>query len=468
VGPSAAHSGSNLLGTNLGGDYLTGTALYGDEGDSDWQRDPIFQPSLNFYTEDTPDIVTVDFWHWYDTIGDTCPDCTAARGTVRRNGISGPWNMFYPVGDYPGPMLCSYEYWDQWGYSGVGEGRWEPATIWDDELVHQGGDSLNLAFSFVTTTYGEADGAGWYIDDVSVSMLFTDWWDDRYVGYSEIKFATGPAAYTLSWEYMSGYPILDEPDGGIEDCNEIGVNAIVGTCVYDKYGNPIREAGVAVDYSFEDDYTNPNRTDNTARFVETIIGTLNSGAGSTVAEAETSEEGLIMIAISDTESETILVESSADGLTDTDSTEVNFSEQGSFPAGDCCDNPIDLGVDTYFWDYRSFCNFHPLGQMLECGSPDQRDVVFTFQPAQDDLYDIYVYGYGYSIVAELRELGTAGCPGIPIPNEGDPEQGNCMDNGMFAYLYKDKTYVLVVQQDYVGQDNCYDFYVDIGQATSGS
>jgi PKD repeat protein len=470
VGPATCHGGDNCLATNLDGDYLTQQDIFG-ESSGEEIKDAITNRIR--MRNGGNRLVAVDYWQWYDTQGSTCPDCAAALGMVREDGEN-----WYPQGDYPGPGICDEngDPRDKWGYSGNTDGEWQQAFFWEDDSYNE---RLDLRFEFSTTTYGEADGAGWYVDDIELTALYQREWEFGQVGAADIQFATGPAAYTDSWEERSGYPILDEPDGGIEDCNELGENAIVGTCVYDEFGNHIHEAGVAVDYTIVDkDTAIPTRTEGSAKFVEVLQGKLNSGAGATTAEAETSEDGVIFISLSDTESEIVAVESSADGLTDTYSTDVYFYETESFPDGDCCDNPIDLGVlssddSLYYytrWDFDDMCELHAMGQLLECGYGGYPDIVFTFQVEQDDLYLIEHGNYGgYSTIAELREI-SGGCPGTPIANEGHPDLGNCIeddhndDGNMWVYLYKDKIYILIAQVD-EPDDPCHHIHLRISSSS---
>jgi PKD repeat protein len=499
VGPASAHTGGNLIGTNLSGDYTT------PPGEMPIKRQayPIYQddlyrpiPSTTFESSyNWPNMTFIEFWHWYDMIGDTCPDCAAATGFVSGRGMSVveppgldldadidgdvdidmPYLSSYnPVGDYPGPDLCYDEtpgplrptmpMMPLLGFSGKSDG-WEPTYFYYENILRKdlGPMSvMDLAFVFSTSTLGEADGAGWYIDDLVVSNLF-----GGETGYLYIQFNHDVPNNTRICLVQDGYVNNDQE---APMCEESADAAVLAT-VYDQFNNRIAEPDIELLFGANDGEGSLA----SAVFDEVLKGALVAGAGSTVARATTSDDGDIVLTISNDESEEVEVSSDLEGVLFADDETWVYFHDTEFLPGDCCDNPYDLGVSDYFYNSLAMCNYHALDQLPECGDPTRTDIVFKFRPSQDDLYVISHWSsspYYYDTIAELRVLDEDGnCPGTPVQNEGNPEQGSCIEDSMYAYLYKDKTYILSVQyrdqNDYINcSGSTYDIvYINVSSAS---
>jgi PKD repeat protein len=487
VGPSAAHSGDNLVGTNLDGNYTINEdwgMITRQSGEPDWLFWPIeMEP---WYWETMPFAVFLDYWHWYDTIGDTCPECVAGTGYL--------YDYMYPWGGYPGPDLCwgddmgetkgadTRQY--MWGYAGKSNG-WKLSSYYynfyrfaESRQLSDDDYTMYLEFDFLTSPYGEPDGAGWYIDDVEFNVVWT---------MAYIQFEAGPPDYVDVWEQTEGGVPLNGEDGEPETidggpdsgCASYGENVIIGIETYDEFGNFIDRAGVAVDCTLEDDIEIGKRAANdSATFVTPAYeGTLVSGAGTPSAKATTSDDGEIYLGIQNTEQEWVGVNCDLDALTDDESdyTEFYFGSD-HFPPGDCCYNPIVMDEwdkeDYYVWGYTDDSYLERCAQLSEyhelipeediiCSDETEQDVVFKIiDVPQDGLYWIHVDGDYYNEFYVNVYQGNT-CPGDVLPQGTINDDCFWEEKDIWAYLRKDTTYWIVVraESDSIYGGYCLEAYV---------
>ena len=139
VGPSGAHSGVNVWGTVLSGDY---------DNDADWR---LYSPDLQA-TSDNP---VITFWHWYD-IEDGFDGGNVAISTD--GGAT--WTVIEPVGGYPGSDIDGLN--GESGYTGQTP-EWEQAVFVLNGIT--AGTMFKLRFRFGSDA--SVTHNGWYIDDFS-------------------------------------------------------------------------------------------------------------------------------------------------------------------------------------------------------------------------------------------------------------------------------------------------------------
>ncbi len=136
AGPPAAHSGVNLWGTVLGGEY---------ENNADWR---LYTPDL-IATADNPVLI---FWHWYDI--ETHYD----GGNVAISTDGGnTWTLIEPEGGYPDDNVSGL---GEPGFTGQSSG-WEQAVFVLNGIT--AGTTFKLRFRFGSD--GSVTHTGWYIDD---------------------------------------------------------------------------------------------------------------------------------------------------------------------------------------------------------------------------------------------------------------------------------------------------------------
>ncbi len=138
-GPPTAHSGTNLWGTVLGGDY---------ENNADWRL-----YSVDYIaTSDNP---TITFWQWYD-IENGFDGGNVAVSTD--NGAT--WTIVEPVGGYDDNSIVGLG--GEPGFTG-NSGDWVQATFNLNGIT--AGTIFKIRFRFGSDA--SVTHAGWYIDDVA-------------------------------------------------------------------------------------------------------------------------------------------------------------------------------------------------------------------------------------------------------------------------------------------------------------
>ncbi len=138
-GPPTAHSGTNLWGTVLGGDY---------ENNADWKL-----YSVDYIaTSDNP---TITFWQWYE-IENRYDGGNVAVSTD--NGAT--WTIVEPVGGYDNNSIVGLG--GEPGFTG-NSGDWVQAVFHLDGIT--AGTLFKIRFRFGSDV--SVTRAGWYIDDVA-------------------------------------------------------------------------------------------------------------------------------------------------------------------------------------------------------------------------------------------------------------------------------------------------------------
>jgi len=140
TGPNAAHSGTNVWATVLGGEYANS---------ADWSL-----YSIDLYaTNDNPRIA---FYHWYNI------ESSWDGGNVSISTDGGAtWTIIEPEGGYPDSTIVSLN--DEPGFTGGSDG-WELAVF---NLSIPQGTYFKLRFHFGSD--GSVTYDGWYIDDFITS-----------------------------------------------------------------------------------------------------------------------------------------------------------------------------------------------------------------------------------------------------------------------------------------------------------
>jgi len=485
-GPSGAHTGSRVLGTNLDGDYEVITEWPDMDIDIDSDADKIVSDldidsdsdgafvftdfadfDFDYYEYTYMMGMFVDFWHWYDMRGNLgCTECTAASGQVQ-SYYDGSYYLLRPHGNdegapYPGPGICvkeeeenkrqtyfAYEY----GWGGQ-QKSWKQVHMRYYEFDYFG-DLIekapwynwygygDLKFAFHTSDEGEADGAGWYIDDLRIQGI---------AGQGAITFDnTNVAAYTDLWQ-QSGvdYNGTTSPDAG--PCMDYNEPARVHAVVYDENDNRIMEPGINVEFTLADAGV-LGKGAGTGTISEVLRGSLVSQSGG-VTTVATDEDGVIRLSIQDTVPGSYWVRSELSGVSNSmDEESISFTEE-TFYTGDCCEDTILLNGGTpgtylsgsaptyirYYHGIEGSC----LSSMYSYLLPD---VIFEFKVSEDGLYYMSIPCCSYYF--ELR-MGN-NCPGTPVTS---PDiDYNCFGGSMYAYLYEGETYYLIGQNSNLSYNN---------------
>ncbi len=162
-GPPTAHSGTNLWGTVLGGDY---------ENNADWRL-----YSVDYIaTSDNP---TITFWQWYE-IENRYDGGNVAVSTD--NGAT--WTIVEPVGGYDNNSIVGLG--GEPGFTG-NSGDWVQAVFNLDGIT--AGTLFKIRFRFGSDA--SVTRAGWYIDDVAGAGL-TPYLPDHDVSAIDIEAPYGP------------------------------------------------------------------------------------------------------------------------------------------------------------------------------------------------------------------------------------------------------------------------------------
>lgn len=139
AGNPGAHSGSNVWGTVLGGDYTA---------NADW--------SLELHGATVPAGGTLDFWHSY-RIEQGTSDWDGGNVAVRPAG--GSWSVVTPVGGYVSNAVNAL---GEPGFTGD-SGGWQPVRL---ELGPWAGQTVDLRWRFASD--GSVQEPGWYLDDIAL------------------------------------------------------------------------------------------------------------------------------------------------------------------------------------------------------------------------------------------------------------------------------------------------------------
>ena len=162
VGPAGAHSGVNLWGTVLNGEY---------ENNADW----------SLYTLDyiaTQDDPVLTFWHWYDIE----PSWDGGNVAISTDG-GATWTVIEPEGGYPDDAITGLN--GEPGYTGR-DATWMQATFVLNGITS--GTIFKIRFRFGSD--GSVTYPGWYIDDVA-GIGFAPYLPDHDVGVLAVVSPVG-------------------------------------------------------------------------------------------------------------------------------------------------------------------------------------------------------------------------------------------------------------------------------------
>jgi len=474
-GPSSAHSGDNVLGTNLDGDYevpdtFPGSTKVTQGGYGGYGGGFIFSDYVNFdfdYYEYTYMMgMWVEFWHWYDMRGSTstCPECSAATGNVQSYYNESYYLLRkegYPAGSpYPGPGLCWYddspakdkdapELYRGWGAQNK---EWHQAHMryyeFDYMDVYYDKQDYphyypyiygNLLFAFNTSTNGEAGGAGWYIDDLRIQAL---------AGQGALRFDnTNDAKQTDVWQ-QSSYDFNGVIASDAGPCYGEYEPATATVTVHDEYDNRIVESGIEVDVSFVDAGV---KGYNSAEVDQVLRGSFVSQTGG-VTRLATDYEGVIRFGVKNTTPGALNIKTELPGVAGTgdEDTEYIYFSYNTYLIGDCCEDPILVNnfnptTSMTASTGESLGNYHDVEGSCS-GSSDytKPDAVFKFRVSEDGLYFFNTNVGCCSYRFEIRQGNT--CPGTPIPE--DQIDSNCFYSDEYAYLFAGTTYWLIIEANY--------------------
>jgi len=171
VGPGSAHSGTNVWGTVLGGNY---------ENNADWSL-----YSIDLYaTQDNP---VIGFFHWYNMEkGYYAYD--GGNVSISTDG-GATWTIIYPEGGYPESDVSGLN--NEPGFSGTSDG-WQLAKF---NLNVAQGTYFKLRFHFGSD--GSINYDGWYIDDFITSGAIVGIGENDHA-QSYINLLYGPASNPVS------------------------------------------------------------------------------------------------------------------------------------------------------------------------------------------------------------------------------------------------------------------------------
>jgi len=218
LGPSAAHSGSNVTGTNLSGNYTLFTNSY------------LYSPLIEI-----PDFATsakLTFWHWYNISGDY-----QDGGWVEMSKDALPWVVITPVGDYPERMHGGVR-----AYA-LSSGGWVQAEFNLTSFI-----GSTVAFRFRLWDYVEIGvepslsvAPGWYLDDFSIQVTGLAASVDVT---AQETYAFGKKGDTLSYE------VIVKNKGLISDTVDITADSSSGWTVdlFDSIWQPLSDTEMPPDF----------------------------------------------------------------------------------------------------------------------------------------------------------------------------------------------------------------------------
>ncbi len=153
VGPSAAHSGTNVWGTVLDGNY---------QNDADYRLETA---SFDFSSFEPPILLT--YWQWYEIEGFYSTPWDGGNIKISTDGGSS-WNVITPDGGYPASGIIASALSGEDGYSGHGT-TWTQAQF--DLSAYAGLSDVMVRWHFGSD--GSGPYPGWYIDDVAIDAHLT-------------------------------------------------------------------------------------------------------------------------------------------------------------------------------------------------------------------------------------------------------------------------------------------------------
>lgn len=212
TGPMEAKSGVNLWATNLSGPYENNTDAY------------IEIPELEI-PSDKEAILT--FKHWFDFEYDDETEIMVDYAQVLISTDDVNWFNITPIPGRYGTRLRDWQ---------------------DEKIILSGysGETVKIRFQFHSN--GSTTYDGWYIDDITVSMM--DYEAPEEHNYDEIAYDDGTAEEAYAYVYPGGgYAVLFRPERSCkvmgtsvylwgEDFPEPGGNRL-GFLIYDKNRNQI-------------------------------------------------------------------------------------------------------------------------------------------------------------------------------------------------------------------------------------
>jgi hypothetical protein len=163
TGPSTAHSGVNVWGTDLNANYPNST------------NNKLDTPSFV-----VPPYAELTFWHWYDTEG------YYDGGNVKISTDDGAtWTIITPAGGYPEDAASTGNAGipGQACFSGNIQKYWEKESF---DLTAYSGQTVKIRFHFGSDS--SVGYPGWYIDDVGIT---TSAWVNEYNQTQNFNIASG-------------------------------------------------------------------------------------------------------------------------------------------------------------------------------------------------------------------------------------------------------------------------------------
>ncbi|MBN1947177.1 MAG: hypothetical protein JW797_16015, partial [Bradymonadales bacterium] len=456
VGPGAAHSGYNCLGTNLDGALSYSITPRPDRAIYHAETEAVFN---------TPCAAFLQFQSWHD-MGRPCPtDCTNAMGwfsilDTDDGGSDSGWARMSPLDRYPGPALCDeggdIEEMPYWGFGGEGGGEWRTVHIpYLNEqcgLVPEEGQQPrwvkadHFASFNLSTINGYPLGPGWYIDDLEVTVL---------LHFGRVPFVPGPpeAVYFEPW--------WDSAKNLSETCR---FPWIVQAWVEDYYGNLVPEATIDFALSQEDppaEFELLAAGTGDAYFYEVLEGDNAQFNEDGTLTVDTSQEGSVMLSMLDDTEEWIRLDAVVQESTATEAIFLWFSQDDP-TVGECCENAIDLQTITGNVVYSFYtCDYRDNQQILGCEPGEGYDQVLQFKVDSAAMYSIGYYCRASCLndyVIELREGDASSCPGTPHPGTSPGDE--CQYGPRSYFLVPEQPYLLTIRA--LEPLNCETVYTYIG------
>jgi len=506
VGPDSAHTGNNVAGTNLSGNYDVIPQYFLDMYYGDGPRP---RPNTRKGTKDAFDFMYPDtllfsfeyfeymympfafleFWHWYDMVGtgNPCPWCSPAVGNVSQYYYSDLYvphtyyDQLYPVGYYPGPFLCyeySYEYYDYMysmfdkgtettaskgfypemydGFGGKGNG-WEKVNMTMFPLMYDFNFAVvdKNAKEYNPPYYAEMYGPVWNDNEI----MFNFWTSTYGIGsgpgwyLDDVKITA--VSYIAATQFVnSGEPAYTET----WQQSPYDYNGAVAGADADPCSDEVEPAMVRTIVRDEFDnqiwksgieidfsFSSGGKDHTTASVDYVDRGTLVSSSGG-ITTVATDDKGVVRLAIKDTEAGSFGVVSELDGVADSDDYESVIFNSESFPTGDCCANPLIMNSGNP----GEYMNMSTIGNLSGYHGFEGQCTPWEEYPPADAVFKFTVSETGlyriydnYNYRKDLR-MG-ASCPGTQLPEQ--EINYNCYTSTIYAYLYEGTTYWVIIQSN---------------------